>query len=88
MDHDNYKYLAITLSKDFDNLTSITSTHPSLNYYGRVGELSDVHLISVPKDVWERDGSVLMSQLIGSDGVLHVDVQELRTRNKRHVEEL
>lgn len=90
MDHDNYTYLAITLSKHsryFDNPSSITSTHPSLSYCGRVGEFSDVHLISIPKDVWLRDGSALMSQLIGSDGVLHVDVQVLRTRSKRHIDE-
>jgi hypothetical protein len=91
MDYDNYTYLTITLSKHsryFDNPTSITSTHPSFNYCGRVGEFSDVHLISVPKNVWLRDGSALMSQLIGSDGVLDVDVQVLRTRSKRHMEEL
>lgn len=85
MDHDNYKYLAITVA---DNPSSITSIHPSLNYCGRVGELSDVHLYSVAKDVWLRDGSALMSQLMGIDGVLHVDVQVLRTRNKRYMEEL
>ena len=91
MDHDNYTYLAITLSNHsryFDNPSSITSIHPSLGYCGRVGQFSDVHLISIPKDVWLRDGSALMSQLIGSDGVLHVDVQVLRTRSKRYVEEL
>ena len=91
MDHDNYTYLAITLSSHsgyFDNPSSITSIHPSLGYCGRVGQFSDVHLISIPKDVWLRDGGALMSQLIGSDGVLHVDVQVLRTRSKRHVEEL
>ena len=92
MDHDNYTYLAITLSKHsryFDYPTSLTSIHPSIDYCGRVGEFSDVHLISVPKDVWLRDdGSALMSQLIGSDGVLHVDVQVLKTRSKRHMEEL
>ena len=88
MDHDNYIYLAITLSKHsqfFDTPSSITSTHPSLSYCGRVGEFSDVHLISIPKEVWLRDdGSALMSQLMASDGVLHVDVQVLRTRSKRH----
>jgi hypothetical protein len=91
MDHDNYTYLAITLSKNsqyFDNPSSITSTHPSFNYCGRVGEFSDVHLISVSKDVWIRDGSSLMSQLIGSDGVLHMDVQVLKTRSKRDIVEL
>ena len=82
MDHDNYTYLAITLSKQsryFDNPSSITSTHPSLSYCGRVWELSDIHLISIPKDVWLRDGNDLMSQLIGSDGVLDVDVQTFRS---------
>ena len=91
MDYDNYTYIAITLSEHsryFYNPSSITSTHPSLNYCGRVGEFSDVHRFSVPKDVWSRDGSALMSQLIGSDGVLHVDVEVLRTRSKRHMEEL
>ena len=88
MDHDNNTYLAITVTKYLDNPSSITSTHPSLNYCGRVGEFSDVHLFSIPKDVWSRDGSALMPQLIGSDGVLHVDVQVLRTKNKRHIEEL
>lgn len=91
MDHNNYTYLAITLSKDsqyFDNPSSFTSSHASLNYYGPVGAFSDVHLFSVAKDVWLRDGSALMSQLNGSEGVLHVDVQVLRTRSKRHIEEL
>ena len=94
-DHDHYTYLAITLSKHsqyFDNPSSLTSSilHPSsesLNYCGRVGEFSDVHLFSVPKDVWLSDGSALMSQLIGSDGVLDVDVQVLKTRSKRDIEE-
>lgn len=91
MDHDNYTYLAITLaqhSRFFDHPENITSTHPSLSYCGRVGQFSDVHLISIPKEVWLRDGSTLMQQLVGSDGVLHVDVQVLRTRSKRDLEEL
>ena len=91
MDYDNYTYLAITLSNPsqyFDTPSIITSRYPSLNYCGRVGELSDVHLFSIPKDVWLRDGSALMPQLIGSDGVVHVDVQVLRTKSKRHIEEL
>lgn len=91
MDYDNYTYFAITLSKHsqyFDNPSSIASTYPSLNYYGRVGEFSDVHLISVSKEVWLREGSALMSQLIGSDGVLHVDVQVPKMRSKRYMEEL
>ena len=91
MDHDNYTYLAITLSKQsrfFNNPSSITATHPSLSYCGRVGEFLDVHLVSIPKAVWSRDGSTLMPRLMGSDGVLHVDVQVLRTRSKRYIEEL
>ena len=91
MDHDNYTYLAITLSEHsqyFNNPSSITSIHPSLNYCGQVGELSDVHLVSVSKDVWLRDGSALMSQLVGSEGVMHVDVQIPKMRSKRNIEEL
>ena len=91
MDHDNYTYLAITLSKHsqyFNNPSTITSIHPSLNYCGRVGEFSDVHLVSVSKEVWLNEGDALMSQLIGSDGVLDVDVQVLKMRSKRYMEEL
>ena len=91
MDHDHYTYLAITFlkhSRYFDHPSGITSIHPSLSYCGRVGEFSDVHLISMPKEDWLRDGSTVMPQLMESDGVLHVEIQVLRARSKRDIEEL
>lgn len=91
MDHHKNTYVAITLSKNsryFDHPSGITSIHPLLNYCGPVGELPDVHLVSMSKEDWLRDGHSVMLQLMGSDGVLHVEVQVLRTRRKRLFEEL
>ena len=91
MDYDNNTYLAITLSQNsqyFEHPSGITSIHPSLSYCGRVGEFFDVHLFSMSKEDWLRDGNSVMPQLMGSDGVLNVEVQVLRMRNKRVIEEL
>ena len=91
MDHDNYTYIAITFSEQsqyFDHPSGITSIHPSLSYCGRVGNFSDVHLVSMPKRDWLRDGSAILPQLMESDGVLHAEVQVPRMRSKRHIEEL
>ncbi|KAF8801863.1 hypothetical protein BYT27DRAFT_7197559 [Phlegmacium glaucopus] len=91
MDHNNYRYIAITFSPHslyYDHPSGITSIHPSLGYCGQVGEFSDVHLLSMPNADWLRDGNAVLQRLIGSDGVLHVEVQVLETRSKRHIEEL
>jgi len=91
MNHDNYTYIAITLSKHsqyFEHPSGITSVHPSLRYCGGIGEFSDVHLVSMPKEDWLRDGSAVLPRLMGSDGVLHVEVQVLKMRSKRDIEEL
>ena len=97
MNHDTHTYVAITLSASSPFLSSpgtLASAHPGLGlaYQGQVGQLSDVHLYSIPKAEGRRSvgevEEVLVRDLQGSDGVLHVEIQAPRQRARRGGDEL
>lgn len=48
-----------------------------------MGELSDVQLVSVKKNDWERDNGEVLSKLKSGEGVTRVEVQQNRQRVKR-----
>ena len=63
--------------------------HPLLTRLGRVGELQDVQVLSVPRDNWSQTQGDVLSALNALPGVLRVDVQDPpRTRTKRGGDEL
>ncbi|KAI0041175.1 hypothetical protein FA95DRAFT_1549020 [Auriscalpium vulgare] len=84
--YDTHTYLTVALAPSSPLLVApsqLTARHPGLVYVGRVGELHDVQLIGVPKDVWAKSAGLIVSALTDSEGVLRVDVQEPRRRAKR-----
>ncbi|CDO71921.1 hypothetical protein BN946_scf184940.g68 [Trametes cinnabarina] len=61
----------------------------SVRPLGRVGQLQDVQLLSVPRASWPSVQGELLDSLNALPGVLRVDVQEKpRTRAKRGGDEL
>lgn len=86
MDYSSNTYLAITLSpSSTTNPASLVASLSSGSYYvGQVGELADVHLVSVPKADWEQSQDQIVRTLRASVGVQRVDVQpEPKRRVKR-----
>lgn len=100
LDYELQTYIAVTLSSSSPYFTSppaLAARHAwiALNYVGQVGELSDVHLYSIPKSELVKRGrsikdveNLVVQDIRGSDGVLHVEVQMPRQRIRRAGEEL
>ncbi|ESK94208.1 hypothetical protein Moror_8318 [Moniliophthora roreri MCA 2997] len=91
LDYSQNTYLAITLSSS--NPSNIVSLHPALTHVGQVGQLKDVQMFSVPKTVWESNigdeiKGILEGQKGRDEGVIRIDVQEMKQRVKRGGEEL
>lgn len=86
MDYNKFAYLAITLSPGSHFIqypAELANIHPSLNYAGQVGALSDVHLLGVSAKEWENRGGLVIGTLQATPGVARVDVQSIRQRSKR-----
>ena len=82
LDYASNVYLTITTSPH--SIGSVADAHPALTYVGPVGSLTDVHIVSVPKDAWLANGSNILSRVKAFDGVAGVEVQpEPRRRTKR-----
>lgn len=95
--HNQYTYVAVTFSSSspfFPAPNSLVARHPSLplNYVGQVGQLSDTHLYSVPNTELQKRGaqaeSVMIRDIRGSEGVIHVEVQKPAQRARRGGDEL
>ncbi|KAL1947163.1 hypothetical protein VTO73DRAFT_14124 [Trametes versicolor] len=89
--HDESVLLTITLSPTSalhanpDGL----AVHPLIKRLGRVGELQDVQVLSVPRQSWPRVEGEVVDALNALPGVLRVDVQERpKLRAKRGADEL
>lgn len=91
LDHSTNAYLAVTLtpaSPYYHNPSTLASFHPAVNHIGQLGSLSDVQLLSVPKTEWDVSRNEITSSLRSKEGVLRVDVQEVKQRAKRGGDEL
>ncbi|KAH7318823.1 hypothetical protein B0J17DRAFT_686407 [Rhizoctonia solani] len=95
LDYAAFTYLAVTLSPQSPHFsspnalatrTSETIQGSNIQYVGRVGELDDVQLFSVPKNVWDgsnESSAKILGALKSLEGVKSVDVQGPRVRSKR-----
>ncbi|KAG8772363.1 hypothetical protein FRC12_003096 [Ceratobasidium sp. 428] len=95
LDYAAFTYLAVTLSPQSPLSTNpnalATRTSESIQglgvqHVGRVGELEDVQLFSVPKNVWDGTGGAsakILETIKAQEGVKGVDVQVPRMRSKR-----
>ncbi|KAF8602801.1 hypothetical protein BDV93DRAFT_523891 [Ceratobasidium sp. AG-I] len=95
LDYAAFTYLAVTLSPQSPHFTNpnALATRASqsvqgaeVQHVGRVGELEDVQLFSVPKNVWDAssgESSKIIETLKALEGVKSIDVQAPKMRAKR-----
>ncbi|KAF8874773.1 hypothetical protein CPB84DRAFT_560759 [Gymnopilus junonius] len=91
MDHNANSYLSVTFSSasPFQGSPSdLAGMYPGLFYHGRVGELEDVHLYSMPKPNWLQAKGTVLDGLNSTPGVIHVEEQIPKQRIKRGGDEL
>ncbi|KAK7677078.1 hypothetical protein QCA50_019976 [Cerrena zonata] len=91
MDFSANTYLTITVTSGSKvaNNPSILAVHPSMVHQGKVGELSDIQVISVPQNIWDESKDIILQSLNALNGVRRVEVQDSpRTRVKRGGDEL
>lgn len=65
----------------------LQARHSSIKHKGNVGELADVQLISVTKSDWESSQQQILGALQSAPGVTRVEVQQLKQRTKRVMDE-
>lgn len=86
LDYHSNVYLAVSLTSSslYSNTPISLTTYPSVSSLGNVGQLTDVKLLSVPKDQWQNFGEDIL-QLLRNDkeNILRVDVQTPARRRKR-----
>jgi len=86
LDHKANVYIAVSIQEGSQKLSDpslLTTVHPALAYVGPVGQLGDVQLVSVARDVWEDSMEEILRRLNAEDDVQRVDVQSLKMRVKR-----
>lgn len=89
LNHAAYTYLTVTQAPQFSSPVAFSSAHPALAYVQPVGSLTDVHILSVPKEVWASDEEQILKGLQDTSGVAGVQVvAEPKQRVKRGEEEL
>ncbi|PPQ91786.1 hypothetical protein CVT25_000431 [Psilocybe cyanescens] len=91
LNHETNGYLAVTFAPTSSFLaspSSLSNTYPGLQYHGQVGELSDVHLYSMSKNIWLSARDNVLGGLQSDADVLHVEEQVPRQRAKRGGDEL
>ncbi|KAI0668332.1 hypothetical protein C8Q78DRAFT_1071259 [Trametes maxima] len=89
--HEENVYLTVTVSPTsaVHNNPDGLAVHPLLKHLGRVGELQDVQVLSVPRVNWPSVQGAVLDALNALPGVLRVDVQEKpKSRAKRGGDEL
>ncbi|KAI9069467.1 hypothetical protein FKP32DRAFT_1608394 [Trametes sanguinea] len=90
--HDENVFLTVTLSPTsvlYNDPDGLAAAHPLIRRLGRVGQLEDVQVLSVPRQDWPRVEGEVMDALNALPGVLRVDVQEKpKARVKRGGDEL
>ncbi|THU91512.1 hypothetical protein K435DRAFT_780678 [Dendrothele bispora CBS 962.96] len=84
--------IAITLAPSSPYIASpasLASIHPSLVHVRQIGQMPDAQLVAVPNEVWTTDvADDILASLKAADGVVSVNVQELKQRSKRKGDEL
>lgn len=91
LDYQQNTYIAVTLSSDspyFSSPELLTRDHSSLTHVGKVGQLADVQLLSIPKAEWDHNAEDILTFLRSKNGVGNVDVQVPKQRVKRGGDEL
>jgi len=88
LNHDLTTYLAVTLSPSASTSTladPIPVEPPvSVAYLGTVGQLSDVHLLGIPKEEFRTEGTEILDALREREGVVRVEVVAApQTKRKR-----
>lgn len=66
---------------------ALSSVHEFVSYQGRVGELQDVHLVSVEKTNWDTSRQEILGALRGTPGIIRVEAQQHKQRSKRIMDE-
>jgi hypothetical protein len=79
-------YLAPT-SQYMQQPGALSSMHKFISYQGKVGELQDVHLVSVTKANWDSSQQEILGALRGAPGVIRVEAQQQKQRSKRKMDE-
>ncbi|CAL1703207.1 unnamed protein product [Somion occarium] len=84
MDFSSNVYLAVTTAPNLSHNPSSLVVHPTVTYVGKVGELADVQVVSVPKDAWDNVKDDVFRALNALDGVQRIEIQSPpRQRVKR-----
>ncbi|CAE7100536.1 unnamed protein product [Rhizoctonia solani] len=95
LDYAAFTYLAVTLSPQSPHFSSPNALAAraseviqgsNVQHVGRVGELEDVQLFSVPKNIWDgssESNAKIIETLKSFDGVKSVDVQVPKLRSRR-----
>ncbi|KAK7677059.1 hypothetical protein QCA50_019957 [Cerrena zonata] len=84
-----YLTVIVTSGSTVANNPTILAVHPSMVHQGKVGELSDIQLVSVPRNLWDESKDNILQSLHALNGVRRVEVQDSpRTRLKRGGDEL
>ena len=81
LNYDLNTYLTVTLSDRCDPST-LQTVHPAVTYIDQVGQLTDVHRISIPVQDWEQGKEDIMQSLTRA-GIVRIDVERLQQRAKR-----
>ncbi|KAI0041177.1 hypothetical protein FA95DRAFT_1611215 [Auriscalpium vulgare] len=84
--YDTHTYLTVALAPSSPLLAApsqLTARHPGLVYLGPVGELHDVQVVGVQKDVRAQSAGPIVNALTDGEGVLRVAVQEPRHIQRR-----
>lgn len=79
-------YLAST-SQYMQQPWALNSVHRLITYKSKIGELQDVHLVSVAKIDWDSAQQEILGALQSAPGVVRVEVQQQKQRSKRAMDE-
>jgi hypothetical protein len=81
LDYDANKYLIVTIS----NPSALRDVHPAIAHIGQVGQLKDLHRLSVSNRDWDNEKDAILESLRRS-GVSRIDYDKLQQRSRRQDE--
>ncbi|KAF8319374.1 hypothetical protein DL93DRAFT_2053779 [Clavulina sp. PMI_390] len=67
--------------------SDLQKRHALIQYRGQVGQLQDVHLVSVARSEWEAYQQQILAAIQSAPGVTRVEVQQKKQRAKRVMDE-
>jgi len=80
VDYDANRYLIVTLSNP--SALQTRNLHPAVTHIGQIGQLGDLHRLSVSKQDWDNEEQSILESL-RRNGVIRVDHDKLQQRSKR-----